>query len=169
MLIAGVGERGGLVLVMIGGRVLQEPQTPFERYNRLFEEVPLLGGKEWQTASIDELVTLHQDACAEIFEGMAKERATAQAEHDRQVREHGRLSLLGRGWHRWWHNWKEPEVPEETTRAMIYEWMAHRCRSLANWMEAKQHQPFFAGSDMAAFIDNPRDVADRLDALAQAN
>lgn len=97
-----------------------EEESVVARYNALYQEVPLWGGKEWRTLGIDDLVAMHHDAA--------------------------KLLAL-------YH-----DVPE----AVIVKQMIDRAESLSDWMATNQYRPFYEGSDMRAFIDGPRAVAEAL-------
>ena len=129
----------------------REGLTPLERVQGLFTDVPLLGGKEWETFSIDELVQLFREAGKEAVE-------IQQQLRDEAVREHRQRSGLVR----WWREvfgWKEPFVP---TIKQVLNSMAKRCQSLSSWTRTIQARPFYADSDMEYLAIKPSAVAAQL-------
>lgn len=128
--------------------------SAYDRYQALFIDVPLHGGREWKTLEIDQLVEIFLDAATAIIE-------VYQHSHDDEVRYHQSRSVLLR----WWMNirgWREPFVPGKN---LILGEMAERCSHLSTWMRANAGRPFYAGSDMRDFIIKPEQVAIRLRAI----
>ena len=141
-------------MVLVGSREIdldRKPTTVIERYNAFFQDVPLHGGHEWKTLSIDEIVTIFRDAAVEIHQA-------CQAQHDASVLAHASRNFIVRGWQDLW-GWKAPEVPSLDA---IVDSMVVRCRALSTWMRGSARRPFYAGSDMSHFITKPWEVSNRL-------
>ena len=129
--------------------------TPLEKYNALFQGVPLWGGQDWNL-SVEELVKLFHDALDEGIELLKKKSSDAISAFEAR-------SLVVRIWKKF-RGWKAPEVP---SRQDLLKEMIRRCRSLADWMEANQSRRFYADSDMSVFIYKPRSVAAKLETELQ--
>ena len=129
----------------------RKPESRIERFNAFFQDVPLWGGQEWKTLSVDEIVPIFRGAAADILE-------VYQQRHDEAVREHSMRNRLARWW-REFRGWKAPYVPSQEE---IVQDMAARCKNLSNWMRQNSSRPFYAGSDMSVFIHKPAAVAERL-------
>lgn len=137
------------VVVVEDKEVKKKPaETVVDRYNELFNSVPLHGGREWESLTIQELVSVHVDAAKALVKHWRKQ-------HDTAVKEFGSRHCLVR-WYKKVRGWEAPETPSETE--IVVEMVA-RLRDLADWMAANQYRPFYAGSDMNHFVTKPRAVA----------
>lgn len=140
--------------VIVGARDIdfnQKPSTTIERFEAFFHDVPLWGGQEWKTLSVDEIVPIFQEAVVDILQ-------VYQQRHDAAIQEHSSHSRFVR----WWkelRGWKAPYIP---SRDEVVQDMAARCRRLADWMRANNSRPFFAGFDMSHLTHKPEAVAARL-------
>ncbi len=103
-----------------GQHLTDEEELVVARYNELYREVPMWGGQEWKSLSIDELISIHKDA--------------------------SRLLAL-------YH---------DVSAGTVVQQMVERAEELSGWMATNQYRPFYEGSDMRAFIDGPRAVAEAL-------
>jgi hypothetical protein len=147
-------DLGGLRVVAVSDVPVPTPNPTLalDRYNALFQDVPLFGGKEWETLPLKDLIQLFLDAIEEGLAILTARRAEAIAAHNER-------SAIGRWWAELW-GWQAPTVP---TKRELADEMAARCRRLADWMSTAQHRAFYMESDMSAFVINPRAVADYLD------
>jgi hypothetical protein len=115
----------------------------------MFDGVPLHGGKDWKTRPAAEIAETFRRAAESIV-------ANCRAEHEAAHLENASRNALLR-WYRKLKGWEPPSVP---TLHSVLESMASRCDDLANWTEQKQFSSFYMGSDMSAYIRNPRSVAE---------
>lgn len=126
------------------------PLTPYERFHALF--MGPVYCPEWETITIEEAVKLLLDV-ADFLEARHRQY------HDNVMREFEKLGKV----RRWWavrKGWKEP--PTCHTRESLLGEMIDKCLRFSKWMESTQYRPFYAGSDMSAYICKPRAVAARL-------
>lgn len=121
------------------------------RYQALFIGVPLLGGDEWKTLSVDELVSICHEAASEAHDLFQRRRADAMQEHAQQ-------------WvfARWWREWRGWQPPEAPSREEIFAVMADECLRLSRWMQEHQNRPFYVDSDMSYLVYKPAKVAELL-------
>lgn len=131
----------------------RKPESRIERFNAFFQDVPLWGGQEWKTLSVDEIVSIFREAAVDILE-------VFQQRHDDAVRQHSMKNRFARRWQEFC-GWKAPHAP---SLEEILQDMATRCKDLSSWTKQNKSRLFYAGSDMSAFIDKPAAVAERLTA-----
>jgi hypothetical protein len=129
----------------------RKPESRIERFNAFFQNVPLWGGQEWKTLSVDEIIFIFRGASVDLLE-------VYQQRHDEAIREHSMRNRFARWW-REFRGWKAPYVPLQEE---IVQDIAARCKDLSNWMRQNSSRPFYAGSDMSVFIHKPAAVAERL-------
>lgn len=129
----------------------RKPESRIERFEEFFQGVPLYGGEEWKTLSVDDIVSIFRGAAVDILE-------VYQQRHDDAIREHSKRNHFARWWQEF-RGWKAPQVPSQEE---IIQDMATRCRDLSDWMEQNSARSFFEGSDMSVFIYKPTAVAKQL-------
>ena len=129
----------------------KHPQTAIEKVEALFDGVPVWGGREWETLSVDELVSIFEAAAPEILRLELKLHAEALDEFSRQ-------NIIIKWWRRL-NGWKEPSAP--TLHDVLCQ-MAERCMSLSDWMNGNRFRPFYFGTNMTYLVEKPKLVAKRL-------
>jgi len=133
-------------------QIKEHSKTVLGRFTNFFEDVPTWSGQEWETVAPAEIADFFKDEVIPAFQ-----------EYHEQVRKNSVDEFNNRNWLvRFWmkkKGWKEHEVPtaDDLKKSII-----GRCRRLADWMQDNQYRPFYEGSDMSAYIHNPRAVADIL-------
>ncbi|EKD58356.1 MAG: hypothetical protein ACD_56C00146G0015 [uncultured bacterium] len=144
-------DQGPVIVDVCDVDINQESETVIERFDAFFKDVPLHGGKEWKTLSVNEIVPIFREAAVEI-------RKMYQAWHDAAIQQHSTKNPLIR----WWleiRGWTAPCVPSEKE---LIEDIATRCMRLSSWMGENSTRPFYAGSDMNYLICKPKEVAEKL-------
>ncbi len=130
----------------------KKPTDPIDRFHTFFDDVPIFGGKEWETLTPEQIVEVFKEAATEFHNRSVRR-------HEEVVSEHTKRNPIIR----WWRERRGWHAPKIASVEQIEKEMANQCRELATWMRTNQRRPFYAGSDMSRFIVKPEAVAKILD------
>jgi len=128
-----------------------QPESRIERFDAFFQNVPLWGGKEWETLTVDEIVSIFLGAADDIYE-------VWRQRHDEALLEHSTRNALVR----WWKELRGWKAPPLYSRKEIITSMVARCEDLSLWVRQNSSRRFYMDSDMSVFIQKPAEVAKRL-------